>query len=65
MLILMLLLFALFALSVIFFLVQYRSYNRSHKKIFIAGTPLTEECDATLQTEECDATLQTELVPII
>ena len=51
MLILMMLLFALFALSVIMFLIQYRSYNHSNKKILSAGTPLTEECDTTLQTE--------------
>lgn len=51
MLILMTLLFALFALLVIMFLIQYRSYNHYHKKKLRAGTPLTEECDITLQTE--------------
>ena len=51
MLILMMLLIALFALSVIIFLIQYRSFNHSHKKILSDGTPLTEESDGTLQAE--------------
>jgi CHASE3 domain sensor protein len=40
----------LFVLLVIMFLIQYRSYNHSHKKVLSDDTPLAEECDNTLQT---------------
>ena len=44
MLILMAILFTLFALFVIMFLIQYRSYNHSLIKVLSADTSLTEEC---------------------
>jgi hypothetical protein len=45
MLLLMMVLIGLFALLVITFLIQYRSYNHSQKHILSAGTPLTEDRD--------------------
>jgi hypothetical protein len=46
----MLILFMLsviFAVLVIMFLIQYRSYNHSQKKLLSVVTPLTEKCDIT------------------
>lgn len=40
----------LFALLVIILLIQFKIYNHSHDKVLSANTPLTEECDTTLQT---------------
>ena len=43
----LLMLMALFAVLVIMFLIQYRSYNHSQKKLLSVATPLTEKCDTT------------------
>jgi hypothetical protein len=47
MLLLMISLIALFALLVITFLIQYRSFNHSQKQILNVGTSLTEDRDIT------------------
>jgi hypothetical protein len=43
----LMILFALFAVLVIMFLIQYRLYNQSLKKTLSVSIPLTEKCDTT------------------
>jgi hypothetical protein len=47
----------LFALLVIIFLIQFKIYSRSSRKVLSAKTSLTEECATTLQTP-CETEIQ-------